>query len=81
MNSLPKEKLVRTKARPLPYRLPIDTFLFFNLKEKRPSEFRISPAELGEMGFPNIDNLTGESENLTDISPPDSPSDRKSEGV
>ena len=31
--------------------------------------------------IPNLEKPTGESENLTEISPPDSPSDKKREGV
>jgi len=59
---------------------------FCNLKEHLaesfPSEFRISPSEFREtVKIPNVENATGESENRTEMSPPDSPLDLKREGV
>ena len=57
-------------------------YLMEILAEKFPSKFRLPPPEFGEMvENSHIQNPTGEPENLTDISLPDSPSDVKREGV
>jgi len=61
-------------ARKIPFPL---SNLTGNLAEEVPSGFRISPSEFEETvdNSQSIENLMGETENLTEPSPPDSPSD------